>query len=98
MPLLTFFTAWISMPVLGTSALRLFAAIRPALIAAGGMALVVALADRTVPPSEPALRLALLVALGGAVYAGLAWFAAKHVVLETIAMFRQSRGQDAVVV
>jgi hypothetical protein len=51
-----------------------------------------------VPPSEPALRLALLVALGGTAYAGLAWFTAKHVVLETIAMFRQSRGQDAVAV
>ena len=98
MPLLTGFTAWIAMPVLGTTALRLFDAIRPALIAAGGMAAVVALVDRLLPPSDPALRLALLVALGGMVYAGLAWFTARHVVLETIAMFRHSRGGDAVAV
>jgi O-antigen/teichoic acid export membrane protein len=96
MPLLTAFTAWIAMPVLGTSAPRLLAAIRPALLAATGMALVVALADRMLPPSDPALRLALLVSLGGAVYAGLAWFTARHVVLETIAMLRHSRGHDAV--
>jgi O-antigen/teichoic acid export membrane protein len=96
MPLLTAYTAWIAMPVLGTNGLRLFAAIRPALVAAGGMALMVALADRILPPSDPALRLGLLVSLGGAAYAGLAWLTARHVVLETIAMFRQSRGQDAV--
>lgn len=96
MPLLTAYTAAIAMPVLGTTTLRLLAAIRPALLAALGMAMVVALAGRLLPVAEPALRLALLVALGGAVYAGLAWFTARHVVLETIAMFRHARGQDVV--
>ncbi len=96
MPLLTAYTAWIAMPVLGTSAWRLFGAIRPALLAAGGMALVVMLADRLFPAGGPLLRLAALVALGGAVYAGLAWLSARHVVLETIAMLRHTRGGDAV--
>ena len=94
MPLLTAYTALIAMPVLGTSPAALLGAIRPALVAAGGMALVVALADRVMPPSDPALRLALLVSLGGVVYAGLAWLTAKHVVLATITMLRQGRGGD----
>jgi O-antigen/teichoic acid export membrane protein len=96
MPLLTAYTAAIAMPVLGTTTLRLFAAIRPALLAAVGMGLVVALADRVLPIADPALRLALLVALGGAAYAGLAWFTAREVVRETIAMFRHARGGDVV--
>jgi O-antigen/teichoic acid export membrane protein len=96
MPLLTAYTALIAMPVLGTSSLRLFATIRPALVAAGGMALIVALADRLLPPSDPVSRLALLVSLGVAVYAGLAWLTAKDVVLATIAMLRHERGQDEV--
>jgi O-antigen/teichoic acid export membrane protein len=96
MPLLTAYTAWIAMPVLGTTSLRLFTAIRPALVAAGGMAAVVMLADRLLPASGPLLRLAALVALGGAVYAGLTWLTAKQVVLETIAMLRHTRGGDAV--
>jgi O-antigen/teichoic acid export membrane protein len=96
-PLLTAYTAWIAMPVLGTSPRALFAAIRPALVAAGGMGLVVALVDRLLPTSNPALRLAMLVSLGGAVYAGLAWLTARHVVLATIAMLRQGRGAEAVV-
>lgn len=95
-PLLTAYTAWIAMPVLGTSPRALFAAIRPALVAAGGMGLVVALVDRVLPTSNPALRLAMLVSLGGAVYAGLAWLTARHVVLATIAMLRQGRGAEAV--
>lgn len=95
MPLLTAYTAWIAMPVLGTSPRALFAAIRPPLVAAGGMALVVVLADRLLPAMAPASRLALLVSLGGAVYAGLAWLVAKNVVLETIALLRHSRGSGA---
>jgi O-antigen/teichoic acid export membrane protein len=97
-PLLTAYTAWIAMPVLGTSPRALFAAIRPALVAAGGMGLAVMLADRLLPTSSPALRLALLVSLGGAVYAGLAWLTARPVVLETIAMFRHAREPKAAVV
>ncbi len=95
MPLLTIYTAALALPVLGTSTTRLLAAIRPALIAAGGMAVVVALTDRVLTIAEPALRLAVLVGVGGAVYGALAMLVAKAVVVETIAMFRQSRGGDA---
>ncbi|MBA3896523.1 MAG: lipopolysaccharide biosynthesis protein [Sphingomonadaceae bacterium] len=91
MPLLTSFTASIAMPVLGTSTRALLRAVRPALLAATGMAVVVVLTDRVSTVEEPAIRLALLAGVGGVSYGVLALLAAKSVVLETVSLFRQSR-------
>lgn len=91
LPMLTLFTASIAMPILGTSWAGLARAIRPALFAAAGMALAVALLDRLIPAGSPALRLAMLVAAGGGVYGLLAMLTARPVVMETLTLLRPGR-------
>jgi len=91
MPLLTLFTARIALPILGTSWLALARAIRPALFAATGMAIVVELLDRSITVPSPALRLAILVGTGATVYGLLAMLAARSVVMEVLALLRPAR-------
>lgn len=88
-PLLTLFTARIALPIIGTSAGGMLRAILPALTAATGMAIVVGLADTVLTVPSPAERLAILVAIGIAVYAGLALLVARPVLLEIWALFRR---------
>ncbi len=59
-----------ALPVIGVSAGELVRAAAPAVSASLAMAAVVLLVDRALPPLAAATRLGLLVATGGAVYAG----------------------------
>jgi len=90
-PILAAFTAWIAMPIIGTSAAALARAVTPPLLAATGMAIVVELVDHLIAVQSPALRLALLVGTGGITYAVLALLVARPVVAEIIALFRSER-------
>lgn len=88
-PLLTAFTAAIAMPVIGTTALGLFRAVLPALIAAVGMAVAVLAVDWAIDLSAPVSRLALLVITGVVSYAALAMLVARPVVSEMRALLPQ---------
>ncbi|MEO9130963.1 MAG: lipopolysaccharide biosynthesis protein [Sphingomonas sp.] len=90
-PILAAFTAYIAMPIIGTSATALARAIAPPLLAATGMAIIVELVDHLVTVSSPALRLAMLVGTGGVTYAALALLVARPVLTEIVALFRSER-------
>jgi O-antigen/teichoic acid export membrane protein len=81
-PIFALYNAVLALPVIGIGASALFAAVRPALIAASGMALAVLGADRLLPAMADFPRLAILVLLGVLVYAGLAWTFAREVIGE----------------
>lgn len=80
---------WRSLPVLGVSVRALADAIAPALIAALAMAMIVALADRALPPLPPLPRLAILVAVGAAAYAGWLMLFSRSVVRDLITLARK---------
>lgn len=85
-PLLAAVTAWLAMPVIGTSAARLWRAASPSLFAALGMAAMVIATDRLLGGWPAAARLALLVGVGAASYAALVLLTARTVVAELIAL------------
>lgn len=79
-----------SLPVIGTNLRELLDAILPPLLAASGMALVVAIADRLLGvASAPQPRLLILVGVGGAVYGGWLMIFARPAVNELIAVVRR---------
>ena len=78
-----------SLPVIGTNVRAIADAVAPALIAALGMALAVMLVDDFLPPIQPLPRLAILVAIGGVVYAGWLFVFARGLVRELIAIVRK---------
>ena len=82
-------STWRSLPVIGARVRDLADAIAPAACAAIGMAVVVTLADRSLPPLAPPARLAVLVGIGVATYG--AWLAlfARGTVRELIAVVRK---------
>lgn len=82
-------STWRSLPVIGARVRDLADAIAPAACAAIGMAVVVTLVDRSLPPLAPPARLAVLVAIGAATYG--AWLAlfARGTVRELIAVVRK---------
>lgn len=82
-------STWRSLPVIGASVRALAEAIAPAACAAIGMAVVVTLADRALPPLEAPVRLVVLVAVGGVTYG--AWLAlfARRTVAELVAVVRK---------
>jgi len=82
-------STWRSLPVIGARVRDLADAIAPAACAAIGMAVVVTLTDRSLPPLAPPARLAVLVAIGAATYG--AWLAlfARGTVRELIAVVRK---------
>lgn len=86
-PLLTAVSAAWSLPVIGLRARELIAALRAPVLAGIAMALGVVLIDRTLPELPQVLRLAALVAAGGAIYGG--W-------LLTFARDRLSEARDLV--
>jgi O-antigen/teichoic acid export membrane protein len=88
-PLYLGVSTWRSLPVIGARLRDLGEAIAPPVIAAIGMAIVVTLVDRSLPPLGPPARLAVLVAVGAATYG--AWLAvfARTTVRELVAMVRK---------
>lgn len=85
-PLLVLFTAWLAIPVIGTSASALWRACRPSLIAALGMAAGVMLLDRAIGGLLPAPRLIALVVTGVALYGALTLALARDVLREGAAL------------
>ena len=82
-------SSWRSLPVIGVSPRALVGAIAPSAIAALGMAAVVTLVARALPPLDAPVTLAILVAVGAATYG--AWLAlfARGTVRELIAVVRK---------
>jgi len=87
-PLLTTVTASLAIPVIGTSAGRLWRAVLPSLLAAIGMASVVVVIDGVAVALPPTARLALLVTSGIAAYAGLVLLFGRDMLTDMIAMAR----------
>lgn len=69
-PLLTIISSAWSLPVIGVRPGALIAELRPLVLAGIAMALGVALLDHSVPDQPAGIRLAILVAAGGALYTG----------------------------
>ena len=82
-------STWRSLPVIGARVRDLADAIAPSAIAAIGMAVVVTLVDRALPPLDAPVRMAMLVGIGAATYG--AWLAlfARGTVRELIAVIRK---------
>lgn len=89
-PLYLAVSCWRSLPVIGARFRDVAAAIATPLLAACAMAVVVTLVDQITDFSPPP-RLALLVAVGGATYAGWLLLFARPLVRETIALIRRPR-------
>ena len=77
-----------SLPVIGARPGALAEAVAPAVLAAIAMALALALVDRALPPMVAPVRLALLVAVGGGIYAGWLGMFARGVVVDMVATLR----------
>jgi len=85
-PLLTAYTAAISLPVIGLGWRTLGAAIRPALLSTAIMAACVAAADAILPALPPAAHLAALVAVGAPTYAAAAMLLARPAIADLAAL------------
>ena len=90
-PLLLVVTLRLALPVIGVRLGELARALAPSLAAAAGMGVAVAALDSLLPPLPPGPRLGLLVAAGGAVYAGLLLVVARPLVAEVLALVRPPR-------
>ena len=87
-PVFLAITAWRSLPVIGASAAQVAAAIAPPALAAAAMAAAVVLVDRATGIGAPLIRLTLLVAVGGVVYAGWLALFARGPLVEAVALVR----------
>lgn len=87
-PLYLAISCWRSLPVIGASVSDLARAVLPPLAAGSGMGAIVWLVDRSIELG-PVPRLALLVAVGAAAYAGLLLTFARPMVRDTIALVRR---------
>lgn len=83
-PLLLLTTARLAMPVIGIGGAALVRAVAPGLAAATAMAGLVTAADHLLAFGEPGVRLAVLVAIGGATYAALTLCFARAAVIEAV--------------
>ncbi len=88
-PLFLLFTAARSLPAIGLSWSAWLGAVLPPISAAVGMALVVGLVDRLLPPLAPLPHLLLLTGAGAAVYGAWLWLFARATVEDAIAMIRR---------
>ena len=94
-PLYLAITAAMAMPVIKVPAHALVAAVTPVVSAALAMGALVVIVDRGLPPLAPQLRVAILVAVGAAVYVGWLGAFARDLLREAIAM---ARGRQAAAV
>lgn len=85
-PLLAVVTAWMAMPIIGTSARALWQACLPSLLASIGMAAMVLMIDHLLGPVAPLPRLAVLVVSGVVAYAALTLLIARDMVAEVLAL------------
>ncbi|WEK44742.1 MAG: lipopolysaccharide biosynthesis protein [Candidatus Sphingomonas colombiensis] len=87
-PIYLAFTCWRSLPIIGASFPRMAAAIAPPLAAATAMAAAVLLVDAKLPPLAPGFHLAVLVAVGAAIYGGALLTFARGTIIELVALIR----------
>lgn len=88
-PLYLAISAWRSLPVIGVRARDVGGAIASPALAAIAMALAVWLVDQSLPPIIVQARLAILVSVGGAVYAAWMLVFARATVAELVAAVRK---------
>ncbi len=88
-PLYLGISAWRSLPVIGARFRDVAQAVASPTLAAIGMALVVGLVDRGLPPLSPGVRLCSLVATGVLVYGGWMYAFSREAVGELIAVVRK---------
>ena len=88
-PLLAAFTAWLAMPIIGTTARGIARAAARPLVAALVMAAAVLTVDRLTMLTAPAPRLALLVSVGALVYGALIVLIARPLVAEVWRLVRR---------
>ena len=84
-------TIEMSLPVVGISRRAFFLAVAPGLAASATMAGLVEAADSLLPETGTGARLAALIALGIAAYAGLLFAFARPIVDEVLGLFRPRR-------
>ena len=78
-----------ALPVIGVDTRQLIRAVAPPALAATAMALVVTLVDRALAPATAPVRLAILVASGGAVYGGWLLLFGRALLAELAALVRR---------
>jgi O-antigen/teichoic acid export membrane protein len=83
-------SAWRSLPVIGARVRDVANAVASPTLAAIGMALVVGLVDRMLPPLVPVLRLSVLVGVGALVYGGWMLVFSRSAVRELVAIVRKA--------
>ncbi len=77
-----------ALPVIGVSAGSVMRAAKPAIVSAAAMAALVVATDALLPPLAPAVRLAVLVTLGAAAYAGMLLTFWRSTVVDTLKLIR----------
>lgn len=97
-PLLTLAATMLSLPVIGMTVRMLLAALAPSVVAGGAMAVLVLGVDRLLPPLPPFLHLVTLAAIGAAGYCLTLLVAARHVIIELIALATLGRNRPAAAV
>ena len=90
-PLLLLITAVVSLPTIGARARDIVRAVLPSALAAGIMAGAVLLTATLLIGFPAPARLAILVAIGAAVYLGISWRFQRHTVEDLIGVWRKKK-------
>jgi len=91
-PLYLAISTWRTLPVIGVRLRDLVDGLAPPVIAAAGMAVLVALLARTLPPLPALAQLLLLGGAGATIYAGWLALFARETLNEVVALVRNRRG------
>jgi O-antigen/teichoic acid export membrane protein len=90
-PLLLLVTMIVSLPTIGARGRDVLMAVLPSALAAGAMAGVVLLITPIVGALPAPLRLAILVAVGAAVYLGLSWRFQRHTINDLLSVWQNKK-------
>ena len=90
-PLLLLITAAVSLPTIGARAVDIIRAVLPSALAAGIMAGAVLLTAPLIVALPAPARLAILVAVGAAVYLGISWRFQRHTIEDLIGVWRKKK-------
>ena len=91
-PLYLAVSTWRTLPVIGVRLRDLIDGLAPPVIAAAGMAVIVSLLARALPPLPALAQLVLLGAAGAAIYSGWLALFARGTLNEVTALVRNRRG------
>ena len=90
-PLLLLVTMLVSLPTIGARSVDIFKAVLPSAFAAMAMAAVVWLLSQMTDALPAPARLAILVAVGAAVYLGISWRFQRHTINDLIGVWRKKK-------